>query len=129
MRITPSLLEASARLVQVMMQPDPELAQLQDSKLERQQRKKTEMAEDKFPFSRPFLQSNDEEVIEPHVNTYGSAPNDLGRVEQVFWGAAIAHRLPNGDAGGNEDHQGILRHLIIPTVSPLLSVSFGKCSN
>lgn len=111
------------------MQPDPELAQLQDSKLERQQMKKNEMAEDKFLFSRPFLQSNDEEVIEPHVNTYGSAPNDLGRVEQVFWGAAIARRLPNGNAGENEDHQGVSRHLIIPTVSLLLPVSFGKCFN
>lgn len=120
-RIPPALLEASARLAQVMMEPDPDISKLQESKLKRQQKKDTEMAENNVRFKGPFLKPFEEGVIEPHANTQNSAPNDHGRLEQVFWGEAIALRLPGPvDADGNEDNQGISKHLMIPTVSPLL---------
>lgn len=130
MRITPALLEASARLARVMMEPDPEIPKLQESKLKRQQKKDTEMAEDSVRFKGPFLKPFEEGVIEPHANTQNSAPNDHGRLEQVFWGEAIALRLPGRvDADGNEDNQGISKHLMVPTVSPLPPVLFSKCFN
>lgn len=123
MRITPALLEASARLALVMLEPDPEFPQLQNSKLKRQQKKDTEMAEDNVRFRGPFLRPSDGEVIEPHVN------NDLGRIDQAYWGEAAALRLPGrANLDGNEDHQ-ISRHLMIPTVSSLLPASFSKCFN
>lgn len=112
------------------MEPDPEFLQLRDSKRQRKQKKDTKIVEDKAPFKGPFLQPCDDEVTEPHVNTHDSAQNDLGRIEQVFWGEAIALRLPGRvDADGNEDHQEISRHLMIPTVSLLLPALFSKCFN
>lgn len=129
-RITPSLMAASARLARVMMEPDPDFEQLQASRLKRQQKKDTEKAEDKAPFKGPFLQPFDGEVIDPHAKTCNSTANDLGRIEKVFWGEAVALRLPGrADAEGNEDHQGISRHLILPTVSTFLLASFSKSFN
>lgn len=121
MRITPALFETSQRLAQIMMEPYPEIPKLQESRLKGQQKKDIKMAEDNDRFKGPFLKPFDEEDIEPHANTQNSAPNDHGRVEQVFWGEAIALRLKGRvDADGNEDNQGISKHLMIPTVSQFL---------
>lgn len=130
MRITPTLFEASARLARVTMEPDPEIPQLHESKLKRQQKKDTETAEKDIRFKGPFLKPFDEDVIKPHANTQNIAPDDHGRLEQVFWGEAIALRLLGRvDADGNEGNQGISKHLMIPTVSPLLPALFSKCFN
>lgn len=130
MRITPSLFEASARLARAMTEHDPEIPQLHQSKLKREQKEDTEMAQDNVHFKGPFLKPFDEEVIEPHANTQNSAPNDLGRLEQVFWGEAIALRLPGReDADGKEDNQGVSKHLMILTVNPLLPALFSRCFN
>lgn len=121
MRITPALFETSQRLARAMMKPYPGIPKLQETRLKRQQKKDTKMAEDNDRFKGPFLKLFDEEVIEPHANTQNSAPNDHGRVEQVFWGEAIALRLKGRvDADGNEDNQRISKHLMIPTVSQFL---------
>lgn len=131
MRITPALLEASQRLARVMMEPDPEIPKLQESKLKRRQQKRdTKMVEDNDRFKGPFLKPFDEEVIKPHANTQNSAPNDHGRLEQVFWGETIALRLKGRvDADGNEENQGISKHLMIPTVSQYLPALFSQCFN
>lgn len=122
-RITPALMAASARLQRAMMEPDPEMPKLQESKLKRQQQKKdSETAdEDNVRFKGPFLKPFDEEeeAIEPNANTQNSASNHPCGLERVFWGDAIALRLRGRvNPDGNEDNHGISKHLMIPVVSP-----------
>ena len=93
------------------MQPDPKSLNVQDTVLEMQQKADIKMAEDQAPYLRPFLQA-EEEVT------------DTGIIDQVFWGAARALRLPGGEDTGNH---GISRHLILPTVSLMLLASFSRC--
>lgn len=120
-RITPVLMEASAKLQRAMMEPDP-MPKLQESKLNRQQLKKdSEKAEEanfrvKGSFLKPF---DEEEAIEHHANTQDSSSNDNSGLQRVFWGDAIALRLRGRvDADGNEENHSISKHLVIPMVSP-----------
>lgn len=124
-RITPALMEASARLQRAMMEPEPELPKLQESRLKRQQQKKdSEKAEEnnvrfKGPFLKPF---DEEEAIESDANTQNSASNHHCGLERVFWGDAIALRLRGRvNSDGNEDNHEISKHLMIPVVSPISS--------
>ena len=93
------------------MQPDSNSLNVQDPELEMQQKADMEMAEDQAPYLRPFLQA-EEEVT------------DTGIINQVFWGAARALRLPGREDAGNH---GISRQLILPTVSPMLPAPFNRC--
>lgn len=131
MGITPALLEASQRLARAMMEPDPEIPKSPKSRPKRQQKEEPKMAEENDRFEGPFLKPfNEEEVIEPHPNTPNSAPSDHGRLEQVFWGEAIALRLKSRvDADKKEDNQEISEHLMIPTVSQFLPTLWSKFFN
>lgn len=104
------LYQASARFAQVMIQRDSRSLHEEDLGLERQQQVDIEMAEVQAPYSRPFLQAEE-------------AVNDTGILKQVIWGAARGLRLP--DTGNH----GISRHLIIPSVSPMLPTCFRRSFN
>lgn len=128
-RITPALMEASARLQRaMMMEPDPEMPKVQEAAKPKgqQQRKDSEKAEDNVPHVKgPFLKPFDEEeAIEPHAITHNSASNQNCGLERVFWGDAIALRLRGRvDADGNEANHGISKHLMIPMVSSHFQIS------
>lgn len=88
------------------MQPDPKPLYGQDPEAD------TEMTEDQALFTRQFLQPDEE--------------NETEMIEKVFWGAARALRLPGREEA---DNHGISRHLMLPSVSPMLPASFSKYLN